>query len=122
MILDSVHLKRTILFSTNESLRLMARSRFLSMDATFHITPKGWYQTLIIGAEITRDVMVPVAFILMPHKDFDHYMVAFNAIISNLKSLGLSLSASCIMTDFESGLRKAIIKCFPDIALKVTFS
>lgn len=63
--------------------------------------------------------MVPVAFVLMPKKSFECYEAAFNAIISNLKSLHLELSATIIMADFELGLRKAILKCFPKIALKV---
>ena len=59
---------RVLLFSTDESLAVMARARTLLCDGTFRITPFLWYQTFVVSAEFRDESFIPVAFGLLPDK------------------------------------------------------
>ena len=53
---------RVLLFASDESLRILARSRTILADGTFRITPYLWYQTFILSAEYRQFQFAPVAF------------------------------------------------------------
>ena len=59
---------RVLLFSTDESLAVMARARTLLCDGTFRITPYLWYQVFVVRAEFRDESFIPVAFGLLPDK------------------------------------------------------
>ena len=59
---------RVLLFATDESLNLLARTRTILADGTFRITPYLWYQTFVLSAEFRENSFVPVAFGLLPDK------------------------------------------------------
>ena len=59
---------RVLLFATDESLNILARSRTILADGTFRITPYLWYQVFILSAEFRTHSFVPVAFGLLPDK------------------------------------------------------
>ena len=67
---DTIHSDglRVLLFASDESLRIMARSQTILADGTFRITPYLWYQTFILSAEYRDNSFVPVAFGLLPDK------------------------------------------------------
>ena len=74
-------------------------------DATFRITPGRWSQTFIIFAEVTESVFVPVAFCLLPDKKKESYLAMFSMLRERLDGLGVELSASFFMSDFEVAIR-----------------
>ena len=59
---------RVLLFSSDESLNILARARTILCDGTFRITPYLWYQTFVLNAEFRENSFVPVAFGLLPDK------------------------------------------------------
>ena len=59
---------RVLLFSTDESLGILARAISVLCDGTFKITPYLWYQTFVVSAEFRENSFVPVAFGLLPDK------------------------------------------------------
>ena len=59
---------RVLLFSTDESLSILARSSTILCDGTFRICPYLWYQVLIVSAEFQENSFVLVAFGLLPDK------------------------------------------------------
>ena len=73
---------------------------------------------MIVLSEVTENFYIPVAFAYLPGKSEEIYTTLFTSIICILKELGFSLSANFIMCDFESGLRKSLQKCFPEITIK----
>ena len=52
---------RVLLFSTDESLSILARSSTILCDWTFHICPYLWYQVFIVSAEFRENSFVPVS-------------------------------------------------------------
>ena len=67
---DIIHIDglRVLLFSTDESLKIMSRSRIILADGTFLICPYLWYQVFILNAEFRENCFVPVCFGLLPDK------------------------------------------------------
>merc|ERR1712150_373175 len=50
---------RVILFSTEDSLQILARAQIILADGTFRITPHLWYQTFIFSASFRENSFVP---------------------------------------------------------------
>ncbi|KAH0563724.1 hypothetical protein KQX54_005111 [Cotesia glomerata] len=78
----------------------------LYIDATYKVCPtmpKNTYQFFTIMASINNSIL-PVAWSLMSRKSTDCYV----AVIDHFKSLSQHIIVSSYMTDFESGLRKAL--------------
>ena len=48
--------KRILVNATDQTLKLMSKALSLHIDGTFAITPRKWYQTLIITAEVSTGV------------------------------------------------------------------
>ena len=46
----------------------MSRAKSLGVDGTFKICPHLWHQVMIICAEASKNVFVPVAFGFLPDK------------------------------------------------------
>ena len=97
--------KRILLFSSNDHLDLLARAKQVLGDGTFKITPKLWYQTFIIQAQVCEKVFVPVAFCLLPDKKKRSYSAMFSLLKEALECRGLELSAEFFMSDFEIAIR-----------------
>ena len=97
--------RRIIMFSTNDHMRILARAKQILGDGTFRITPGLWCQTFIISAEVSQGSFVPVAFCLLPDKKKESYQCMFSLLREALECLGLELSASFFMSDFEIGIR-----------------
>lgn len=82
------------------------------LNGTFKVSPKGFYQQLIIHIEVKNDI-IPVIYVLMSGKAANLYEEVFNFIEKRI----FSLRPSKFMTDFEAGLRKALSKVYPGITL-----
>ena len=61
---------------------------------------------------------VPVAFAFLPDKQLDSYVTALTLIKENFSNMGLKISASYSMSDFELNIRSAIKEVFPGINLR----
>ena len=59
---------RVLLFSSDESLNILARAQTILCDGTFRICPYLWYQVFVISAEFRDNSFVPVCFGLLPDK------------------------------------------------------
>jgi hypothetical protein len=115
---------RVLLFATDESLNILARTRTILADGTFRITPYLWYQ-------VFTHSFVPVAFGLLPDKKRYWYKLqceqiikltvsrrSYDDLFSLLKksldhpSRNLALSAEWLMSDSETNLG-IMEKCIP---------
>ena len=65
----SIASHRVLVFSTTAHLTTLARARTLSVNGTFRVTPRLYFQTLIVCAEVVEDVWTPVVFGLLPNKE-----------------------------------------------------
>ena len=110
--------KRIVLFSSNDHLDHLARAKQVLGDGTFKITPKLWYQTFIIQAQVSSQVFVPVAFCLLPDKKRQSYDTMFSLLKEALECRGLQLSAEYFMSDFEIAIRDSFVNHFPGIKAK----
>ena len=110
--------RRIIMFSTNDHMRILAIANQILGDGTFRITPGLWCQTFIISAEVSQGSFVPVAFCLLPDKKKESYQCMFSLLREALECLGLELSASFFMSDFEIGIRDSFSATFPGIQVK----
>ena len=110
--------RRIILFSSKEHLKVLARARQILGDGTFRITPRQFYQTFIISAEVSSGVFVPAAFCLLPDKKKESYLSMFSLLNKALDLMGMELSAEFFMSDFEIGIRDAFLTTFPGIEAK----
>ena len=48
--------KRIIVNATKKTVEIMSKALSLHVDGTFRSTPKKWFQTLIITAEVATEV------------------------------------------------------------------
>ena len=110
--------KRSVIFTTNRLLEIMARAPGLGVDGTFRSCPKQWYQLLVISGEVFPGHWEPLIYIYCPDKIESTYENIFGAIKSRLKDLGLSLNADYWQCDFELAIRSALEKTWKDITVK----
>ena len=108
---------KIILFATNKSLKLLADAKAFSSDGTFRVCPKIWKQLFVLCVEISEGVWVPVAYLVYPGKTYNIYVQGYTLVKIALDRLGLKLSASYMMADFEINIKKAAIFVF-DITVK----
>ena len=106
------------MFTTNDHLKILARAHQILGDGTFRITPGLWCQTFIISAEVSKGVFVPVAFCLLPDKKKESYLCMFSLLKESMEKLGLELSATHFMSDFELAIRDSFMSTFPGIEVK----
>ena len=67
-----------MLFTTNDLLEVLARGKEILGAGTFKITPLLWGQVLVISAQVTPFVFVPVSVFLLPDKTRVSYSEAFS--------------------------------------------
>ena len=110
---------RIILLSSDKSLESFARAKTVSSDGTFKIAYKKlWSQIMIIAAEVSNGIWVPVIFGYLPDKTFAAYLIFFGLAMQCLTELNKTLSAQSFMCDFEKGIRKAVMEIWPHLDLK----
>jgi len=88
------------------------------MDGTFKIVPKEFYQiiTILVYSEL-HSVEIPAAYILTSCKSECLYRLAFSTLTLICETLNIKIQPTTIMSDFEKGLRKALLQVFPQCKL-----
>ena len=112
---------RILVFATNDTLKILANSKALSVDGTFKIAPKLWGQVMIICAQIAGGIWIPVLFALLPNKKKPTYNAFFQCVKNCLDKISETIAANFIMMDFETGMRDSWRSLFPDTTLKGSF-
>lgn len=86
------------------------------MDGTFKSVPSIFYQLFSIHGVIgpaENFVTVPLVFALMTGKSEYLYSKVFSALVALGDRIGRPLTPRVIISDFESGIRKALFRNFP---------
>ena len=73
---------------------------------------------MIIAAEVTQGIWVPVMFGYLPAKTITAYLIFFGLALQCLKDLNKTLSAQFFMCDFEKGIRRAVLEIWPHLDIK----
>ena len=82
----------------------------IESNSAFISAPLLWHQILIIHANVSGETWVPVAFSLLPNKEYDAYFRLFDGLKSYMVKIGLpKVAASYVMSDFETGMNLDII-------------
>ena len=102
-----------ILLGTRYLAKAFSRSNYKSIDATFKICPKGWYQVVLFLAQV-NGVFVTCMFCLMLRKTTAMYKLMANLIKASFMRLGLDTTWTkhFLMCDFEVALRE--VSSVPD--------
>ena len=110
-----------LVFTTIWQLKMLTKTTYLFIDATFKTAPRGFYQTLNIMGFI-EDVKKPILLIFVPmtHKSYESYNNIFVSIKTLIESLNISLKYDklIIIADYEKALRNAVLNNFPDIKME----
>jgi hypothetical protein len=107
-----------ILLGTAPLAKAFSRSQYKSMDATFKICPKGWYQVLLFLAQV-NGVFLTCMMAVMPKKSKRVYSVVCKLIEATFIRLNLDTdwTRHFMMCDFEIAMREAFIETFPAIII-----
>ena len=73
---------------------------------------------MIIAAEVSPGIWVPVAFGFLPDKTLTAYLIFFGLVLQCLNEMKKTLSANIFMCDFEKGIRKAVLEIWPHLEIK----
>lgn len=94
---------RLFIFSTELNLAMLKQENTWYADGTFKCTPQGFYQVYTIHAFV-QEQSVPLLFALMPNKEAKGYKI----LLTKMKQWQNNYEPREIMTDFETGMIKAI--------------
>lgn len=109
--------ERVLVFSTNKNLDWLQASHHWFCDGTFKSSPSLFDQLIVIhGLRLDGNKVTcfPLVCILAPNR----LQRTYYRIFTELKSLQPGLAPISIMTDFETGLRNAFVKAFPQVTLR----
>lgn len=84
------------------------------IDGTFKISPKNFYQVIIITCRIYNRYF-PVTYIMLPNKLEETYVYAFQVLLDHLVEVKIKF----IITDFEIGLSNACKKVFKEAKIRL---
>ncbi|EER19014.1 hypothetical protein Pmar_PMAR029199, partial [Perkinsus marinus ATCC 50983] len=100
-----------IIWAADRNLNALNGSSGLIFDATFAVAPKGWQQLWVILIE-KQGYYIPAVFILMARKTQEEYERALLKLRDVLTGKGLFqiISTLYIITDYELGMRQAILR------------
>ena len=115
---DDNELSKIVLFATNQTLKILADARAISVDGTFKMAPKLWKQLFIVCAEVPGGVWLPCAFGLLPDKKESTYIKFFYRLKEALVKINCELSAVYIMRDFELAIANSLETVWPEIQQK----
>ncbi|XP_055308039.1 uncharacterized protein LOC129572142 [Sitodiplosis mosellana] len=117
---DTIDKKRGgfTIFASNEVMRMIdenipPENRKYMLDGTFAVAPLGsFYQLLIIAIDYKKDLF-PIVYVLMTDKEAASYQAVFEYIETHI----FKLQPAEFMADFETGLRAAIQRYYPEASL-----
>ena len=98
--------ERLIIFSTEEAMQLLGRSRSWFMDGTFGVAPHLFTQLYVIHGEVGNSRR-PLLYALMQRQMQSSFEELFNVIVDKCNA-----DPSTIVVDFEKAVHQAIINVF----------
>ena len=105
------------MFGTLANLQRLCDSSFVSMDGTFKVCPRLFYQLCIIHSHCYNTVL-PELFCLLPDKQTTSYHRLFTRIQSKCIDHQIALSSSIIIiVDFEVAVHNVVRSVFPNSIL-----
>jgi hypothetical protein len=109
--------KSIVGFSTKISLNVLCDVKKIYINGTFKSCPKYFTQIFTIRGYF-KDIYVLFVFLLLPTKDSNTYIEAFQYVINYCTSLSLTFHPSEIYVDFENGIHNAIKQVWIDVRIK----
>jgi hypothetical protein len=103
----------TLIFCTQDNLRLLCQAAVMCIDGTFESCPSLFSQLFTIHA-FDHDKLLPLVYSLMSDKRRESYESIFAILKREAAQLGLQLNPASILSDFESGFLPAIRASFPN--------
>lgn len=97
-----------LFFYSDSAVDALKRNMIWSVDGTFQVVPKPWYQLYSISFLQNNNVF-PSIFIIFKNKKHETYLNAFNMLCRKISGLNPRI----IKTDFEFGAINALKLCFP---------
>ncbi|XP_041372839.1 uncharacterized protein LOC121386108 [Gigantopelta aegis] len=110
--------KRHLIFSTDQQLQLLSRSKCWYADGTFKLVKEPFTQLFSVHSFIRREdcaKQIPLVFCLMSGRRKKDYMAVLEAIIGMLPQ---APRVQRLVIDFESALWRAAASVIPDVQIK----
>ena len=108
---------RIIVFGTDDSLRRLCASDIVSMDGTFKVCLRVFYQLYVIHSHMYGTVL-PELFCLLPDKKAATYHRLLSLLITKCAEREYCLKPVTIIVDFELAVHNVVRTLFPASSLK----
>ena len=105
--------RRLIIYTTDENLKLLAKSRSIYGDGTWSTAPKIFRQLYIIMG-VAFGIALPLAFSLTTHRDTKTYQQMLSKLRDKMISLNADVRIKNFNIDFELAMRTAVTNVFGD--------
>ena len=109
---------KIVLFGTEKTVQTFIAAKFKTMDGTFKIAPKNYFQVLIFLALVSTSY-VPCFFALLTNKSRNSYDKVFSMIQHQITKRGFTcdFGGHFFMMDFEYAMRAALSAVWPPIQI-----
>lgn len=102
-----------LIFYSHLQIENLKRNDVWSVDGTFQVVPKPWFQLFTISY-LSNNQVVPSIFVILKNKKQSTYERMYNI----LKSFNSDLAPATVISDFEYSSIKAITNSFTDVKLR----
>ena len=102
-----------VVLSTDDNLRLLAKSQIIFVDGTFKAAPRLYRQLLTIHGLYCRHTM-PLVYCLLADKKRESYYDCLDHVKRQMVTLDIVFDPPKILCDFEVGLISALRSQFPN--------
>ncbi|CAF4169822.1 unnamed protein product, partial [Rotaria sordida] len=108
---------RLLIYSSNLQLNLLSKSKRVGSDGTFETAAQISQQNYIIMSEFEEIHTVPLVYCLCEKKNYETYKLIIQILRTAVDDLQLNFEPMFWMSDYESGLIKAIKQELPNTKL-----
>ncbi|CAF2935647.1 unnamed protein product [Rotaria sp. Silwood2] len=108
---------RLLIYSSNLQLNLLSKSKRVGSDGTFETAAQISQQNYIIMGEFEEIHAVPLVYCLCEKKNYETYKLIIQILRTAVDDLQLNFEPMFWMSDYESGLIKAIKQELPNTKL-----